>query len=302
MTESISICICSYRRPSLALTLESLARQRAPQGVSLEVVVVDNDCTESARSVTEAVAARMPWPVQYQVEPNKGLSSARNHCLAFARGDWLALIDDDETAEPDWLANLYAVARRCEADAVIGAVRPSFEFAPPGWLVASGFYERTPSATGARLEHGEGLTGNALLRAAFLKAQDLSFDECFNTTGSEDSDFFRRFLERGGIMVGCREAVVSEKVPSERMTADYVRRRSLQIGETYARITHRRRGPLALAYGLVRAAANITAAAGLWCAMRLMRGQARSRYDLAFMRNVGKFRYLFGYRPIEPYK
>ena len=302
MSELISICICSYRRPSLSLTLESLARQTAPEGMRLEVVVVDNDRAESARSITEAAADRTGWPVRYEVEPRKGLSSARNRCLALARGDWLALIDDDETAEADWLANLYAVARRCGADAVIGSVRPNFETPPPRWLAASGFYERTPSGTGVRLEHGEALTGNALLRAAFVKKNGLTFDEDFNATGSEDSDFFRRFLERGGAMVGCREAVVSETIPAERMTAEYVRQRSLQIGETYARVALRNRGAPALAYGLARAAVNVGAAAALWCATRPLGLEACSPYHLAFLRNVGKLRYLFGYRPMEPYK
>jgi len=302
VSELISICICSYRRASLALTLQSLARQQTPDGVNVEVIVVDNDSAGSARAITEAAAPGMRWPVRYEVEPTKGLSSARNRCLALAQGDWLALIDDDETAEPDWLANLYEVARRCEADAVIGAVLPNFEVSPPGWLAASRFYERTPSGTGILLGHGEGLTGNALLRAAFLESQGLSFDEDFNTTGSEDSDFFRRFMAHGGLMVGCREAVVSEMVPAERMTVDYVRRRSLQIGETYARITHRHRGALGLAFGVARTAVNVGAAAGLWCATRPMGIEACSPYYLAFLRNVGKFRYLFGYRPIEPYK
>ncbi len=302
MTELISICICSYRRPSLAQTLESLARQRGLEGVRLEVVVVDNDSAGSARSVTEAAAAWMAWPVRYEVESNKGLSSARNRCLALAQGKWLALIDDDETAEPDWVAKLYTVAERYNADAVIGAVQPRFEVAPPSWLAASGFYERKPSGTGVRLEHGEGLTGNALLRAPFLRAHGLTFDNAFNATGSEDSDFFRRFLGRGGMMIGCCEAVVIETIPAERMTADYVRRRSLQIGETHARILHRHRGGPALAYGLARAAANMSAAASLWCATRPLGVDACCRYYLAFMRNLGKFRYLFGYRPIEPYK
>ena len=39
-----------------------------------------------------------------------------------ARGNWLAFFDDDQWAEPGWLAELYRTAQEQEADCVGGAV------------------------------------------------------------------------------------------------------------------------------------------------------------------------------------
>ena len=302
MSGLVSICICTYRRALLQQTLESLARLEIPDGVKIEVVVVDNDASAFAQPIVERFAAGVPFRVRYTVEPRKGLSFARNCALNAAAGDWLALIDDDEVAAPSWLARLLESAERYQADAAIGAVLPQFEQTPPAWLVNSRFFDRWLPPTGTRIGMGIALTGNALFRAGFLRISGLHFDHDFNATGGEDSDFFRRFTDQGGVVVSAREAVVREFVPRERMTAQHLTKGSLWIGEIYARLSHRHGGPLAWALNMLRAGFNLGAAA-LLTLINLPRGRASYyRYYLLLLRNAGKFRYYFGFRPIEMYK
>jgi succinoglycan biosynthesis protein ExoM len=74
---TLSLCIATYRRPErLAAVLFDLTRQtRLPD----EVVVVDNDASESARPVVEArLAAGSPYPIRYAVQPQKNISLTRN--------------------------------------------------------------------------------------------------------------------------------------------------------------------------------------------------------------------------------
>jgi succinoglycan biosynthesis protein ExoM len=302
MSKLICVCICTYRRPGLERTLKSLAEQRLPDGVGLQVVVVDNDAEGSARGMVEAFKAQAAFPVSYAVEPKKGLSSVRNRTLAMANGDWVALIDDDEAATPQWVAELLGCAELYGADAVIGERHATFDVPPPSWILASGFFEGALPPTGTRLSANESTSANALLRTAFLKRHGLRFDEQFNTTGGEDTDFFQRVLDAGGVMVSSREASVRDFVPSERASREYLMRRSLSVGETYARVTHRHGGLKSVLGGVPRAVANILGAAALTAVSLPWGSQAYARYLLALMRNLGKLRYYLKISPIEMYK
>ena len=61
----------------------------------------------------------------------------RNAGFANARGRFLALIDDDEQASPDWLAHLTRAQRTCDADVVFGPVYPEFDPLPERDLALS---------------------------------------------------------------------------------------------------------------------------------------------------------------------
>ena len=52
--------------------------------------------------------------------------------VEMARGEWVAFFDDDQWAEPGWLAELYRVAQEKEADCVGGAVFLDLPESSPG--------------------------------------------------------------------------------------------------------------------------------------------------------------------------
>ena len=260
MANLVSICVCTYRRDTLRDTLASLARLTMPPGTDIEVVVVDNDGDCSARSMVSGFADSAPFPVVYAAESRKGLSFARNRGLETAKGQWIALLDDDEVAASDWLARLLETAERFRADAVVGTVLPEFEGLPPAWIVRSRFFDRSLPPAGTKIGMGIALSGNALLRVDFLREHNLLFDTDFNFTGGEDSDFFRRFTDLGGTVVSAPEAVVREFVPTQRMTAEHLSKVSLWIGEIYARLTHKHGGLLVTVANVPRAALNLIAA------------------------------------------
>ena len=104
----ISVCVATYRRPAgLARLLESLQRQKLPDGVSVEIWVVDNDPDSPAIA---------PPGVGWLREPRRNIAHARNRALLEARGEWLAFIDDDETADEDWLSAYWTRAQQGEPD------------------------------------------------------------------------------------------------------------------------------------------------------------------------------------------
>lgn len=99
---SVSVLICTYNRaPRLARTLDTFARLPPPRSYAADVVVVDNNSTDDTAAVIEDVSRRSAIPFRYAFEPRQGKGFALNAGLALARGDVLALTDDDVRPEPD---------------------------------------------------------------------------------------------------------------------------------------------------------------------------------------------------------
>lgn len=300
-TTRVSACVCTYRRASLARTLASLGAQHLPPGVSLEVVVIDNDATGSAAAIAAAgTGAERHLPVHYVIEPRKGIPFARNRALDVAGGEWLAWIDDDEAADPSWLSALLAAAGRHGAAAVVGTVEPMFEVEVPAWVRDGGFFRKPCPPEGTRLPTAA--TCNVLVRAELVRRHGLRFDPAFAATGGEDTVFFRQLEALGGAIVAAPAAIVWETIPSERSTARYLVRKSLRVGETFARISYGPAGTAARLGAAVDAVLKTIASGALALATAPL-GRARSLgYGFAMLRNIGKLRYLLGASPVELYK
>ena len=91
----IDIGVCTFRRPELEQTLRSLAGLALPDGVSVRVIVADNDTSPSARPLVDGLRPSLPFDLLYVHCPVANISIARNACLQNSDGDFLAFIDDD---------------------------------------------------------------------------------------------------------------------------------------------------------------------------------------------------------------
>ena len=87
------------RRDYLRACLASLAGQR---GADFEVIVVDNGSSDGS-----AEMARAEFGVRVIANAaNRGFCAANNQAFAAARGQFIALLNNDAEAAPDFLANL----------------------------------------------------------------------------------------------------------------------------------------------------------------------------------------------------
>lgn len=233
----ISVCVCTFRRPQLlAALLDSLAAQTFPLE-EFEVIVVDNDPVASGCDTV--IEARQRWPslqLRYDIEPQPGISSARNRTVAQANGHYLAFIDDDETASPHWLHDLLQTLEASGADAVLGPVLPVFPSHSRAWVEKSGFFRRPRFDTGIVLQEDEGRAGNAMVVAQRARERgDEVFALRLARSGGEDHDFFKWLTRSGGRMVWCDTAVVYEVVPLGRQTLSFMLERSFRTAVTYWR-------------------------------------------------------------------
>jgi len=128
----VSVVICTLNRAALLKTaLESLAEQTAPPG-SFEVLVVDNGSTDDTAQVADGF--RKVLNLTCVREGRTGLSHARNRGYLGAHGAYVAYLDDDATARPDWVEGILAAVQRENPDVLGGPVIPVFAAGRPAWF------------------------------------------------------------------------------------------------------------------------------------------------------------------------
>jgi succinoglycan biosynthesis protein ExoM len=265
----------TFRRPALLLRLlEGLAAQRIdPAGV--EVVVLDNDREPSARDAVAEARERFPFRLQYLHVAEPGLSTVRNAALAFAHGrcDVLAMIDDDECPEPQWLAELLRIQALTGADAVVGPVPQLLPPAAPRWLRSGRFLDLPVFPDGAPIDFG--YSGNCLLVLEALQRFALTFDPTFNFAGGEDMLFFRQLRARGGRLAFAAKAIASESIGAERTRAAFVLRLYFRRGNTLALCDRRLgAGPRRLALRAGKAYARLALGSLTLLPLTVVRGRA----------------------------
>jgi succinoglycan biosynthesis protein ExoM len=231
-TERIDVCICTFRRPSIAEAMESVARQALPDHVQIRIIVADNDAHPSARDLVLATAERLGADVRYVHAPVANISVARNACLAASDSAWLAFIDDDETTAPDWLARL--LARREGADVVFGPALSIYSDAAPSWMKEGNYHGHIPRDADAV---GAAHTANVLVRRACVG--DVRFDPALGLVGGEDTVFFHALRLAGAKFAAALDAQVFERVVPAREKTSWIVLRRFRTGQTHAHLIGR---------------------------------------------------------------
>lgn len=157
----ISVVLPAFDRAgSLRAAMDSVLAQ---EGVTLELIVVD----DGSRDGTAAVAEAHPDPRVrlLRLGENRGAPAARNAGIAAARGAWVAFQDSDDVWLPGKLAAQWARTREPGVVAVYCALR----IEDPEGLVAAG--ARIVPGPAVRLREGAILP--ALLRDSFVSTQTL---------------------------------------------------------------------------------------------------------------------------------
>lgn len=238
-SKRVVIGIPTFRRPEgLRRLLDSLARQRA--SFTPHVVVADNEGEHGLglKVVTELKAQGYPLPLTGIAVPQRGISQVRNALMDAAFGtfeaDVLAMVDDDERVEPQWIGELIRVLDETQADAVTGAVYSEFEETPPAWTKGQSIYWRKPHSEGlVPMIHG---AGNIALARKVYTQWAPRFDEAFSLSGGEDKEFFLRLRKLGARFAFAPEARTYEWIGLSRMTWRWALQRAYRIGNTDMRI------------------------------------------------------------------
>jgi GT2 family glycosyltransferase len=238
-----SIIVCTYNRAeSLRDTLNALRRLEAEPHRTWEVLVVDNNSRDHTRAVVEEFQRH--WPgLRYAFEPRQGLSHARNHGIAAARGCVLLFTDDDVLPEPDWLETTLRGLETHNADACGGFIAPIFETPPPHWLTPR-FYGFLAIRVDREDDYEITEAGKAPFGANMAFRREVfgrvgPFDTERGRKGKvlasgEDGEMFERILAAGLKVVFLGKSRVHHKVESFRLTKRYLWRWRFQTSRNIA--------------------------------------------------------------------
>jgi len=234
----LSVVVCTYNRAAyLGRMLESFYAQRCLEALEFELLVIDNNSTDSTPEVAAEFQGRSGF--RYLQEPVRGLSHARNRGLREARGTHIAYLDDDVLLMPDWARHLLQCFEETGADAVGGKSLLRFEQAPPPWFgkeLAKLLSEVDLGDT--RLDAGDGrrLYGlNLAFRSTALRDAG-GFDTALGRSGGaltsgEDLRATAAVVAAGGKAYYEPRALVYHCIPPERTEWNYL----LKLAESGAR-------------------------------------------------------------------
>jgi succinoglycan biosynthesis protein ExoM len=235
--KDIAICVTTCFRPDgLRRLLESLASQAFVKNVrpNICIAIVDNDAAGSARRVCEDFVATHDIQLKYDIEVKRGIPIARNHVVDMVKDDvdFIAILDDDEVAAPNWLDELMSAQDEFDADILTGPVKPHFMGATERWLQR--FFERASLSNGQNLRHNYNYvyTSNLLAKAELF--QRLRFDERFALSGAEDTQLFMQIFEQGYKAIWAENAVVTEWLPESRTNPQWLWKRAYRRGNSFA--------------------------------------------------------------------
>ncbi|MFL5330924.1 MAG: glycosyltransferase family 2 protein [Gemmataceae bacterium] len=96
----VSVIVVNFNgRRHLANCLTSLAEQTYPRH-RYEVIVVDNASSDGS---VDFLRSDFPWVRLIEASANLGFAAGNNAGFEVARGEWIALLNNDASAEPEWL-------------------------------------------------------------------------------------------------------------------------------------------------------------------------------------------------------
>jgi GT2 family glycosyltransferase len=234
-TVELSVVICTYNRAAfLRDTLESFFKCHFDPEHPVELLLVDNRCTDDSPRIIDGYARQYPGVVKYIAEPNLGLCHARNTAIRRSTGNVIAFVDDDVYFDPRWVAEVLKVFHEHpEAACMGGNTHPLFEEGRPDYISEDlmSIYGSSNSGNAVKLmvypEHPIGV--NMAFRREVVEQVGL-FDPSLQRKGSsllsgDETDFFRRVDRLGLKTIYAPGAVIYHRVPKGRTEKRWILRR-----------------------------------------------------------------------------
>jgi glycosyltransferase involved in cell wall biosynthesis len=262
----ISIAICSHdRSEDVALCLSALASQ-LPM-FDDELIIVDSCSAPSHAEALRSLASA--YQASFVRLETAGHSRARNAVLAEARGEWVAYLDDDAVPFPDWLRSLHKVIDNGGRDlaAVGGLTQPAWpdEQAPKGisprWLFYLSCIQdkvRRSTRDGAKV-----CGANLAFRKGCLKALGGFRNELGRIgdrlIGGEETMAVRQLLESGCEAIYDPSVRVKHRIPRERLSLEWIRKRAYWEGVTETTMAKAAGGPFPKHLAMPKLAASAVA-------------------------------------------
>ncbi len=297
MSADISIIIPTFRRPGGVRRALASALTQENVSALVEIVILDNDPKASAKeTIQEVIQTDTPWPVVYGHEPAPGVANARNAALALAEGTFVAFLDDDETASPNWLSALIEVQRQTNADIVFGPVQGRLEEDAPHQEYIESTFTRTGPETSGIIDAFFGC-GNTLFKRGKFFMDVQVFNPATNEIGGEDCELFVRVEQNGAVFAWAADALVYEEIPADRASLRYNLIKAFAFGQGPSQSAWQQRRFGGVAYWMIIGLAQAIVYGILAIPHWIFRTKSRARITDRAAQGLGK---LLWFRGLEP--
>lgn len=250
-TPLISAIICTHNRAELVTkSIRSLFKQ-VLQVDQFEVIVVDNASVDHTGVVIAKLAEEAPPSLRYICvnESRLGISHARNAGVMQARGRYIAFLDDDGIAVPNWLQSFIDIFSCSEnIGAVGGPINPIWMKPRPRWLSTylESYYSVLDLGIQARPyrpDLNEWLGGGNLAVLSRFMRGEKSFSTRLGRSGNSLLSNEETFLLQGIIAQGFQvwyqpAARIDHHVHADRLNRFWLLRRCFWQGVSNSVMTH----------------------------------------------------------------
>jgi glycosyltransferase involved in cell wall biosynthesis len=221
----------------------------------LEIIFVGERVRELPALVTEHAGRDRITNLQVVLNDRPGLSQSRNLGAQVARGEIVAFIDDDAVAPDDWIEEIVKVfVQYPDAIGVAGAAQPLWQDASMDWFPEEFFWIIScpvPAWTGvSRVQEVRNAWGvNMAFRKEALEV--VRFSETFGVSNRGRADSVKLGLSgddtefsvhlrhvTGRPILFNPDCQVLHRVPRQRLSTRFIRRRAFWEGYTKATIVH----------------------------------------------------------------
>lgn len=176
MSPKVSVLIPVYNAEKYVE--QCLAALSAQRFSDFEIICLDDGSRDSSVKVLRDVMRREPR-LRLIEQANAGVAAARNRLLAEARGKYVAFVDADDWAEPEYLQVLFAAAEKENAD-ITKCFFKEFDTRTGTFQAAccaSRFYKNPGDSPAEKFLCGyyDSVVWGKLWRLDFLRAHGLTF-------------------------------------------------------------------------------------------------------------------------------
>ncbi len=209
MRVSVVIPMCN----AATCILNCLKALDAQEQKPFEIIIVDNNSTDSSKTVVQNAISAMPGlRIIICSEKKVGPGAARNTGVRMAQGDIIAFTDVDCLPHQDWIKNIaFAFEQDSGLDAIGGVDWPTSPAPTVMGKFLSAFWLPYDQMQQSQVACKEDLFNTKFLvtfncafkRAFFMKVN--GFDESFKT--GEDIDLSIRSIQQGGKLVAWNQQI-----------------------------------------------------------------------------------------------
>jgi glucosyl-dolichyl phosphate glucuronosyltransferase len=249
---SVTVLIATRGRAAgLRRTLESLLSPTNLQTRNWEALVItDFDCQDGSVEVCEEFAARFPNCFRFLVQQTTGKSNALNLGIAVAKGDVLALTDDDVLVAPNYVQSVHSIFEQYSVDGVQGRVVLDCEGDLPKWMSRRQALFMSHSDYGNEVlewNHHTLFGTNMAVRTQAARSVGGFSPELGAGTAlgfGEDTEFSLRLRGAGCRFIYAPQIVVTHVLPRNRLTRSFFRERYFKWARATAYYEPRPKVPL----------------------------------------------------------